>query len=446
MGGGPTAPALPPVAGALTQQDLEDLRRLKPPPRLEAAPGRRTLELKGDARALFRQVAKAFALDCVFDADYQPGPVVRLRIEEADYQEALHQLEAVTASFVAPVSERLFLVAKDTPQKRAEVEPAVAVGIHIPDPVSVQEAQELARAVQQAMEILRLVVDAERRLVFMKDRVSKVLPAQALFEQLAGRRAQVVVELELLEVDRVSFLSYGLTTPTEFPLAYLGGAFNSKPSVAADFVRMLVFGGGRTLLGFGLADARAFASMNRSTGRTLMRAEIRALDGSAASFHVGDRYPVLAGAYMAGGNSSFLAPPTFNFEDLGMTLKVTPRVHGFEEVSLELEAEFKVLGGQSFNGIPVISSRKLQSKVRLREGQWGVVAGLMSASEARSVSGLAGLSSLPLVGRAFRQNSRTGESTEVLLLLKPRLVSPPPPGGETPAVYLGSETRLRIPL
>jgi len=434
-----------PVFGPLSQEELEDIRRLKPPPRLAGAPGRQNLALTGDAKALFQQTAKAFGLDCVFDADYQPGPTLRLRIEGAPFDEALHQLEAATGSFVAPVSERLFLVAKDTPQKRAEIEPTVAVGVPIPDPVTVQEAQELARTVQQAMEILRLVVDADNHLVYMKDRASKVLPAQALFEQLAGGRAQVEVDLELLEVDRTDVLSLGLNFPSEFPLAYLGGAFHSRPSVAMDFSRMLVFGGGRTLFGFGLGDAQALANATRSSARTLMRAQVRSLDGSAASFHVGDRYPILSGAYMAGGYGGLMMPPNFNFEDLGLVLKLTPRVHGLEEVSLELEAEFKVLAGQTLNGIPVISNRKLQSKVRLLEGQWGVVAGLMNVSEARSVTGIAGLASLPGVGRAFRQHTRNRESTEVLLLLKPRLINPPPMG-PAPLMYLGSEARLRIPL
>ncbi len=433
-----------PVFGPLAQQDLEDIRRLKPPPRLQGKPGRQDLQLSGDARGLFEQAAKAYGLQCVFDADYQPGPTVRLRLVDVGFDEALEELAVATGSVVVPVSEKLFLVAKDTPQKRAEVEPTVAVCVPIPDPVTVQEAQELARTVQQAMEILRLVVDADQRLVYLRDRVSKVLPAQALFVYLAGRRAQVVIEMELLEVDGASLLSYGLSTPTEFPIAYLGGAFHSRPSVVTDFARMLVFGGGRTLLGFGLADASALANASRSTARTLMRTEVRALDGSAASFHVGDKYPILSGAYMGGG-TSYMMPPNFNFEDLGLVLKVTPRVHGTEEVSLELDAEFKVLSGASFNGIPVISNRKLQSKVRLREGQWGVVAGLINLSDTRSVSGWPGLSRLPLLGQALRQHTRSGDSTEILVLLKPQLLDPPP-AGPAPPVYLGSESRLRIPL
>jgi general secretion pathway protein D len=104
-----------------------------------------------------------------------------------------------------------------------------------------------------------------------------------------------------------------------------------------------------------------------------------------------------------------------------------------------------VLSGASFNGIPVISNRKLQSKVRLREGQWGVVAGLINLSDTRSVSGWPGLSRLPLLGQALRQHTRSGDSTEILVLLKPQLLDPPP-AGPAPPLYLGSESRLRIPL
>lgn len=441
-----TSPELPPVLSSLSAEDLADVRRLKPPPELKGAPGRKTLDLRGDAKAVFEQTAKAFGLDCVFDRDYQGGQPLRFRIEDADYREALHQLESITASFLAPLGERLFLVVKDTPQKRAEAEPTVALAIPIPDPVTVQEAQEMARTVQQTMEILKFGVDSERRWVVFKDRISKVRPAQALFQQLAGRRAQVAVELELLEVDRSSSLSYGLLMPTQFPMAYLGSVLHSAPTIPQNFTSFLIFGGGKTLLGFGVANAEMFATMNRSWSRTLMRAELRSLDGAPASFHVGDKYPILTGGYFGASQSSFLAPPSFTFEDLGLVLKVTPRVHGFEEVSLELEAEFKVLAGSSINGIPVISTRKLQSKVRLRNGEWGVVAGLMNVSEARNVSGLAGLSTLPLLGPLFRKNTNTRDSTEVVLLLKPRLLSPPPGQASLPPLYIGTEARLRTPL
>jgi general secretion pathway protein D len=424
-------------SSGITAEDLEEVRRLRPPPELKPTPGRKDLDLRGDAKAIFEQTARAFGLEAVFDGDYQPGPPLHIRIDDADYRQALHTLAVATGSFVVPLSARVFLVAKDTPPKRADVEPVVAVSIPIPEPVSVQEAQELARAVQQAMEIVKLVVDANRRIVVIRDRVSKVRPAQALFEQLARSRAQVAIEVQFLEVDKSSLISYGLLLPNDFPIVFVGtgGAAGAIQSLAS-------FLFGHPMFGLGIANAEMFASMSRSLGKNLLEAEVRSLDGATVTFHVGEKYPIASAAFLG----QTVVPPTFTFEDLGLSLKITPHVHGMDEVSLDVNAEFKMLAGQSANGMPILSNRKMESKVRLKNGQWAIVAGLMSASEARTITGTAGLSSLPVIGRLFRKNDVDSQSTEVVLVLKPMLLDPPPSESVNSTLYLGSEGRLNIPL
>jgi len=189
------------LAGTISDAEMKEARRPLPPSELQAAPGLKSFDLKGDATTLFLEVAKAFGLDAVFDGDYQPQKDLRYRVAEADYRGALRALEAATGSFLVPLGPKLFFVAKDTPQKRTEAEPTVALLVPIPEPVSVQDAQEMARSVQQAMEIQRFVIDSARRLVYLKDRVSKARPAQRLFEQLLRHRPQVVVEVELLDLN-----------------------------------------------------------------------------------------------------------------------------------------------------------------------------------------------------------------------------------------------------
>lgn len=437
----------PKITGVITGAELVEARRPQPPMELKASGERHDLDFRGDARALFDAVARTYGLEAVFDSEYQPGAAFRLRLEDADYREALRALEAATTSFVAPLGERLFLVAGDTPQKRAELEPTVSVAVPIPAPVTLQEAQELARAVQQAMALVRLTLDSQRRIVLMRDRISKVRPAQALFEQLLRHRAMVAIEVELLELTRSAFTSYGTSLQTLFPLVNFGDFWNSKPFIPAGFTRFAVFGGGKTFLGLGVADAQAFARMSRSIGRSLLKTEIRSLDGQEASIHVGDKFPILTGAFLTqvtGGEASI--PPAFIFEDLGLVLKVTPRVHGMEEVSLDLQAEFKVLTGEALNGIPVIANRQIQSQVRLRNGEWAIVAGMMAASEARSITGPAGLSRLPVIGSLLREDSRSRDSRDLLILLKPVLLSLPPDQQPAELIWLGPENRPLTPL
>ena len=169
----------------VTGKDLSESRKLLPPNELKPISGYQNFDFKSPPRFAFEQVARAFGLDVVFDGDYPHGgnPLV-LRMDQADYRQALHALEAATASFVIPLGPHLFMVAKDTQQKRNDVEPSVTVVISIPQTVTVQEAQELARAVQQVMEIKRFGIDSLSRLVVLNGPLSKVRPAQKLFEDL----------------------------------------------------------------------------------------------------------------------------------------------------------------------------------------------------------------------------------------------------------------------
>ncbi|MDP9053708.1 MAG: hypothetical protein M3N93_05320, partial [Acidobacteriota bacterium] len=117
----PLPPSLAPedVFDSMTARELASARQLRSVPALNVKPGVQDFDLTGDARNLFDQVARRFGLDTVFDGDYpSSGTQRRFRISGVDYRQALHDLEAMTNSFVVPLSGRMFLVAQDTPAKR----------------------------------------------------------------------------------------------------------------------------------------------------------------------------------------------------------------------------------------------------------------------------------------------------------------------------------------
>jgi general secretion pathway protein D len=449
----PAKSALASITGSLTPQDLAEASRPQPPRSVKATPGRKALDFRGDARSLFEQVAHAYSLETVFDGEYPAsGPVFRFQLQEADYLEAFRALEAATSSFVAPLSERLLIVAKDTPQKRLQVEPLAAVTIAIPEPVSLQDAQELARSVQQTCDIRRLLVDSSRRQVFIRDSVSKVRVAENLFAQTLHHRPEVVIEVLFMEVSHSSTLNYGFNLPTSIPLVYFGGVMKSTAQTLTGFTTYATFGGGAALFGLGTATAEAIANLSQSDGYNLQQTQIRTIDGQVANLHIGDKYPVTTGFYTTGSGSgtttstAATASAGVNYEDLGIVLKLTPHIHGTGETTLETEAEYKVLSGDSSDGIPVIANRKFQCQVRLRTGEWAVLSGLVTSSDSRSLSGITGLASLPLLGHLFRQHTKARDKSEMLLLVRPVLLSLPPSEKPQPALWVGSEARLSTPL
>lgn len=432
-------------AGEADAGDIREAREALPPPELKPNNERRDFQVRADAKVLFEQIARAYGLDCVFDGDYTPGSPVLFALEGADAREALRAAQSITGSFIVALSDKLFLVAKDTQQKRNDLEPNISLSVEIPQAVTVQEAQELARSVQQTMEIRRFGIDSVRRVAVMNDKISKVLPAEALYRQMLGYRSEVAIEVKFIEVSKRMTRRLGLNLPKVFEVITYDRA--EIPDSISKFVgRMVTFGGGASSIGIGIANAAIIAEMESSRSKTLFEAMIRASDGVASQIHVGDRYPILTSGYYGGeaqnDPNAYRPPPSFNFEDLGLTVKVTPKTSGSGDVGVTVEAEFKVLAGSALNGIPVISNRKFTSQARVKTGEWAVLAGLMSVSEARSIAGLAGLSSVPVLGALVRSETKEDAEQSVLILIRPRVLGTPPEDRVTQTIWVGPESRL----
>jgi Flp pilus assembly secretin CpaC len=309
---GQAAPFVEPTWDKVTHQDYSDLKRLLPPPDLKADSTIKDFDLRGDTRKLYEDVAKAYGLDCVFDADLIPKPGLRFRLRAVGYREALQGLQLATGTFLVPLSEKLFLVAQDTPQKRQQNEPTVSVAIPLHQTLNQQDFNSMVQAVQQTMGIQRVSFDNSTNTVVLRDLYSKVLPAEALVNQLLHPQAQVMVEMKMIQVSENNLVTYGLDLPTMFSLTPLTTWLQNQIQVPSGISGLITFGGGKSLLGIGIMNASLVAQMTKGTSTTLLDTQLRSLNAQAASMHIGDRYPVVSSEYVNstiyGGSSGSGAP------------------------------------------------------------------------------------------------------------------------------------------
>jgi type II secretory pathway component GspD/PulD (secretin) len=261
-----------------------------------------------------------------------------------------------------------------------------------------------------------------------------------------------MIELQFISVATSVVRAYGFNFQTSYALNYLGNFLFDIDRTPAGVTQLFTFGGGATLFGLAVSGVTALFTDSQTNVQSLYHAQLRAASGMPATLHVGDRYPVLTSGYF-GATTGATTPgvnvvtpaPSFTYENLGLDLKITPHIHGTDDVSLTLETSFELLTGQAVNGIPIFGNRKIQSEVRLRDGEWAVVAGLMGDSNSRNSSGLDGLGRIPGLGSAFRQTNTDREKNTVLIGLRPHLLSLPPNENESLALRMGSETRPYIP-
>ncbi|HNY39790.1 MAG TPA: type II and III secretion system protein [Bryobacteraceae bacterium] len=430
---------------ALEPADVPGEAELRPPPVLVGAASLQSFKLEGDVKVLWQKVLDPYGLEAVFDAYLTPGKPLKFELAQADWRTAVRALETMTGTFIVPLGDRLGIVVKDTVQKRSEMERHMTASVPFPMTLAPQELQEAAQAVRTVFDIQKFGIDTAHGVVVLKDRASRVKPAIKLFKQLTEHRAQVMLEIELVNLGENSSLRLGMTLPTSFPIVNLSSAWNNTVSIPSSISRMLTFGSGKWMLGLGLSGAELFASLTEGESRVLARSQILTVNGQAATLHVGDKYPMQTQIYSSGTTSdgdTYTPTPTIQFEDLGVSLKATPYIHGEEELTLDVEAEFKLLAGSALNGIPVISNRKLQSRVRMKFGETAVVAGLSGASDSKGLSGLPGLAAIgPL-----RSNTREKDKSELLLTIRPRLTGLPPSGSVPSVIWAGTETRPLTPL
>jgi type II secretory pathway component GspD/PulD (secretin) len=163
---------------------------------------------------------------------------------------------------------------------------------------------------------------------------------------------------------------------------------------------------------------------------------LRVSQGNDTTFRMGSRYPILNASFapvfntpaIAGviQNNSFQAPfPSFNYEDIGLTLKAKPVINEGSVVTMNLEMQFKTLLSQSINGIPVIANREYKGAISLLDGEPAVVAGSVSHDEQKSLSGIPGLGMVPALNQVMTSNSKEIDDDELLVVITPHIVSQP---------------------
>lgn len=437
------APASDDAAPALPEVTAEDRRELQPPPELRPDNVRRSFDLRAAPRTLIEKVAGAYGITPVFDYDFPASePERRFHLDDVPWFEAVYALQLVTNSFYAPMNSRMALFARDTAAKRGEVEPSVAVSIPFPQTMSAQELQDVSNAVRSAFALTKVSIDSNGRAMVLRDRLSRVRPAMEVARQLLAGPAEVYVEIELFSVDASSDLSRGLNLQTKFPIIDFGqkaGLALTTPTAPSGY-SMTTLGGGTTYLGVGLSNASILASLTGQMAQSITRASLRSVSGQQATLHIGDRYPIIQQSWGAGttstsSSSAYALTPSVTFEDLGVIVKLTPHVHDSSSLTLDFDAEYKVLSGSTSDSIPIISNRQFTVQVRMKFGESAVIAGLVQESTSRTDTGLPGLTWVPL----FHSQTESIRNERFLLVLRPTLLHLPPSEFPSYSVWSGTE-------
>jgi tetratricopeptide (TPR) repeat protein len=286
-------------------------------PELKPRPGKQNLNLRGDTRSVYEQVGQLFGIKITFDPDLSARPV-RLRADDVDFTTALKILGIQTGTFFRPLTSTLLFVAQDNTEKRREYAAEAKQTFLLPASVSTEEMNELVRVLRDMTGSTRVELDAQSRVVTIRDTPERLALAGELIRQSEKARGEVMLEIEILEVDRNKARTLGILPPPSTELISLSTGIITQLEAAKDAGTLItllasIFGNSGNSAGTSLSSlippvARVGGGKSTflltmptfaaqfSDALTLVHSGtqvlLRAQDGKPASFFVGDRYPV----------------------------------------------------------------------------------------------------------------------------------------------------------
>jgi tetratricopeptide (TPR) repeat protein len=431
---------------------------------------RATFHYSGDTRGLFTQLADAYNMKVEFDESLKPGSV-RFNVDDVDFFTALKLACRVSKAMWAALDTHELLVAADTLDNHKQFDRMVLGTFHLPPHATPQEATDLIATLKNILELKKVQLGQVADTVEVSGPGPSVEACGRLLSQLGEARPQVMIQVRVFQISHQLMRNVGVHAPNTFTLYNIpavalaglggqsiqqlvnqlissGGINQAGSSTLSSLLAQLggqsgssifsqplaTFGGGLTFMGLSLDQLAAQLSVNESWSRTLDDMEMRAGQGTDASFHLGERYPIMTASFspiansaaisQVLGNQSYVPPvPAISYEDLGLNLKAKPTIHGDGSVTLQLELQVRSLTGQSGNGVPVISNKEYKGSIRLSDGEPAFLAGEISNSDMLSMSGIPGFGLIPGLSSVMVNNTRQIEQDELMISITPHVVS-----------------------
>lgn len=473
--------------------------RLGEAEQIKPAGGVHSFHLRSGQRQIIQQVFRAYGIDATLD-DSVRGTLMRFDLDDVSFAEAMRVLAAVTQSFYVPIDAHRVLVARDTRELRQQyirnsVETVYLSGL------TAAEMTEIGNMARNIFEMPQTVIDPAAGTLTVRAPEKTLAAFNATFRELTEGRSQVLIDVRVIQLAHSDMHNTGVQPPQTVTAYNVYAEEQSILNANQDLVQQIIasglaapgdtltilgillasgqisssflsnglalFGGGLTLSGLSPSPTTFNLNLNSSDSRTLDNFQLRLQDGEDGTLKSGTRYPIMTSSYSNLGGNSINIPgltnpgnssnlsgllsslsgaattiPQVEYQDLGLTLKATPRVLRSGDVALTLDMKISALAGASINSVPVLANRAYSAVITARHNEAVVIASEIDSQESRAISGLPGLSEIPGLNDVSEKNTQKNTST-LLIMLTPHVISMPHGLGHSPMMRVERTQTMR---
>jgi len=420
------------------------------------------LRMSNDIKVVYDTIGKLAGLTVIYDPDLQARRI-SVDLSNVTLEQALDIVSLQSKAFWKPVTENIIMIVPDNTQKRRDYEEQVVRTFYLSNVAIAQDLTEITTGLRQLLDLKRIQQVNAQNAIIIRDTPDKIALAEKVIRDIDKAKPEVMIQVEVLQArtDRLRNLGVlpgqsasiainpNTTTSSTTSGTTTGSSTNSNGSLTLSQLTHL----NQNDVALTLPGATANFLLTDTTTKIIDNPEIRAIDGQPAKLRVGDRVPVATGSFQAGvgvgstAGAGFVNPlvnTQFQYIDVGVNVDITPHVHANRDISLKVSVEVSsVTGQQPIGGIsqPIISQRKIEHEVRLKEGEVSILAGLFERTDTKQLNGWPGLANVPIMRYLFSTDNVEHQENENLIVLIPRIVRMPEwTRANLRAIYSGTET------
>ncbi len=387
-------------------------------------------------RDILNFIATQSGINITFDQGYRDRGY-SIVLEDVTVEQALQQIMLANQLFYKVLNPKTILVIEDNAQNHAKYDELVVRVFYI----SHADIAELTQIINSMTRIATMPVQPavlqgkSTNTITVRGTVATVEIIEKMIRALDRPRAEVVVDVQILEVNRGRAKQFGIDL-SEFAI-YVVFSPETDPRGTTDGAATLTpqpFNLNSITRGISAADfylsvpSAVVQFLETDTeSRLIAKPQLRGAEGQQITLNLGDEIPVPATVFtpVAQGGANFNPLTSFNYRPVGVNIQVTPRVTFEGDIILDLLVESSTLG-QDVNiagqNLPSFGSRKVQTRLRMRDGESNLLAGLLREEDRRSLRGIPGLLRLPVLRSIFASNDTEIRQTDIIMLLTPRIV------------------------
>lgn len=370
-------------------------------------------------KEVFDLLSKTAGVNFLFDRDIRDEPVT-IFVKNTSFRDALNLVLTTNNLFMKRVAADTVLILPKTKQKIDQYQDLMIRTFYL----SSAKAKDVVNLLRTMLDTRRMFVNEDLNTIVMRDTPEKIRLAEKIIEANDRQVAEVMFEVEVIEVTKGDFFKYGWNLRPGSGSATAGLSVSKNPNVnlgnfsdltGADFV-------------LALPSVEVSLIKTNSNAKTLANPKIRVVDNKTAKVNIGDKIPILlsttttaAATTVVAGNQT--TTTSTEFKDVGIKLEIKPNVRLNNDVTMDLKLDVTSLGDfdervDQFR----FGTRTTDTTINVRDGETVVIGGLIRDDDRVSLNKLPWLGDLPLLGKLFSTTETDKRKTDVLLTITPRVI------------------------